>query len=238
MAQKETPKTLIVVGGTGFVGTIMCREGILNGFNVISISRGGQKPHWLNDHQWANEVSWCKGDAFKPNSIEPYFTKKDYSVYGVISCVGGFHYSQKVMEQKCGDCNVNICKLSKKYGVKRFLFVSRDKTNLTDWWYPFPHIIPGYYKGKVKTEQFVSQCYDDGNGVCLLSGFVCGQRHLCGLKYIPIPLDLFCGCVRHICPTVNVDVLCKAALRFIKSERPSKSVLILNNDIATFYSES
>ena len=235
MAHSKTKKTLIVVGGTGFVGTVMCREGVLNGFNVISISRGGKQPQWLNDYEWANQVSWCKGNALNPKSLEPYFSNKEYNIYGVISCVGGFHYSQTVMEQKCGDCNVNVCTLSKKYGVKRFLFVSRDKTNLRDWWYPFPYLIPGYYKGKVKTEKFVAECYDDGNGVCLLSGFVCGTRHLFGLKYIPIPLDLFCGCIRHICPVINIDILCKAALRFVLSDKPSLNVLIENKHIATFY---
>eukprot|EP01084_Bolivina_argentea_P190373 327178_1 len=221
MSQSISSNTLIVVGGTGFVGTAVCREGILNGLNVISISRGGAMPNWCETHIWAHKVLWKKGNALNPKSIEPYFASNDYNIIGVISCVGGFHYSQVKMEQKCGNTNINIAKLAKKYGVKRFVHISRDKTNLTDWWYPFPYIIPGYYKGKIKTENYVKECYKDGNGVCLLSGFVCGKRYLYGLKYIPIPLDLLCGCIKYLCPVIHVDVLSKAAVRFIISNEPS-----------------
>lgn len=236
--------TLLVFGGTGFVGTKICEEGINNGLNVFSVSRSGTMPHWLKNekYKWASKVHWSKGDASKPGTILKYFQFHQQktaqntiiNIVGVISCVGGFHWRQSAMEQKCGDCNISICKLAKKYGIQRFVFISRDKTNLKDCWYIFPYVIPGYYRGKYKAEKCVQQIYgEDGNGICLLSGFVSGTRYIFG--WIPVPLYIMCACVQYFCPVIDRSELACAAVRFIKSNVKTSSVFIGNKQIPEFF---
>jgi hypothetical protein len=42
---------------------------------------------------------------------------------------------------------------------------------MDDWWYPFPYLLPGYYEGKRKIEEFVAHDAENaGNAICLRAG--------------------------------------------------------------------
>lgn len=58
---------LVIFGGSGFVGTELCKEAIKQGFSVISISRHGapkKKEIWMSDHL----ITWIALDIFKDDS--------------------------------------------------------------------------------------------------------------------------------------------------------------------------
>lgn len=119
MSRALGKKTLLVFGGNGYVGSHVCEQGILNGFNVISISRSGKRPAWLKNTDtdlWYNQVKWSTGNAMIPKTFEHYLS----DVSGIVSCVGGFHFKQSMMQSMCGDTNVNICRAAKAHGVLYF----------------------------------------------------------------------------------------------------------------------
>ncbi|KAJ5772880.1 hypothetical protein N7457_007776 [Penicillium paradoxum] len=70
-------KTLVVAGGSGFLGSRICKAAAARGWTVTSLSRSGE-PRWetITDSKerpsWANSVEWAKADILKPESYKPY----------------------------------------------------------------------------------------------------------------------------------------------------------------------
>ena len=57
---------LLVLGGTGFVGSTICRKAVQAGYSVVSVSRRGQPPGGVSSGDGGDEltqVDWRKGDA-------------------------------------------------------------------------------------------------------------------------------------------------------------------------------
>lgn len=63
---------LVVFGGTGFLGKRICQTAINRGWNVVSISGSGRKPHPYpaEDGSWIEKVQWKRGDIFLPESYK------------------------------------------------------------------------------------------------------------------------------------------------------------------------
>lgn len=61
---------LVVFGGNGFLGKRICQQAVLNGIQVIGLSRSGKSPKPVNrnDSHWIKEVSWQSADIFNPDS--------------------------------------------------------------------------------------------------------------------------------------------------------------------------
>ncbi|PSQ54584.1 NAD-dependent dehydratase [Halobacteriales archaeon SW_8_68_21] len=57
--------TLLVVGGSGFIGRDVCRFAVRDGHEVRSVSRGGRPDV---GEEWAEAVSWTSADLFRPNA--------------------------------------------------------------------------------------------------------------------------------------------------------------------------
>ncbi|EES00762.1 hypothetical protein BDA96_03G174800 [Sorghum bicolor] len=66
-ASKSSPEKLLVLGGSGFVGSHVCKEALDKGLVVSSLSRSG-KPS-LNE-PWADKVIWNQGDLLEPASLK------------------------------------------------------------------------------------------------------------------------------------------------------------------------
>ena len=69
LASSATLRHVLVVGGTGFVGSAICRSALRHGLSVSSLSRTGCSPYegsGVRDEQqleWTRRVRWCKGDV-------------------------------------------------------------------------------------------------------------------------------------------------------------------------------
>jgi hypothetical protein len=144
------------------------------------------------------------------------------------------------MVRTCGDANINAYTISREIGATKFAVITRDRSNMDDWWYPFPYLIPGYYEGKRKIEEFVERDVENaGNAICLRAGFVVGTRRtLPGVPTsvkIAVPLDGLYKLVDRLCPTIGVEELAGAAVRFVLAERKAKTVLVLNHEIPDYF---
>ena len=218
----------------------MCEQAILNGMNVVSISRSGTCPSWLKTSVWAQKVQWSKGDALNIDSMRPYFNS---NVRAVISCVGCFHWKPSVMWAINGDTNINACDLAKESNIPRFVFVSAWRPWLIfdpipSWnpisWIGRKILVPGYFGGKKKTEEVVEANYGD-NGICFRAGLVAGDRYISETTAIPLG-GWIPKLLSWVIPVVPVDTVAKAAIRFVQSDVPNTEQHICQNeDIANFY---
>ncbi|CAG8421787.1 unnamed protein product [Penicillium salamii] len=70
-------KRLVVAGGSGFLGSRICKSAAARGWTVTSLSRSGE-PRWETVSEskerpsWAGSVEWAKADILKPESYKSY----------------------------------------------------------------------------------------------------------------------------------------------------------------------
>ena len=57
-------KKLIVIGGSGYVGSMVCREGVKRGFEVISMSRRQYPVNFNINEEWMNKCIFKKGEYY------------------------------------------------------------------------------------------------------------------------------------------------------------------------------
>jgi len=241
------PRALVVFGGTGFVGTAVVAEALRQdaALHVFVVSRTGDAPAWLEaDPTYrTRRLHFLRGDLLEPKTVRDALraVTPQYDVVACISCVGAITpWSQSNMVRTCGDANVNAYTISKEIGASRFAVMTRDRSNMDDWWYPFPHLLPGYYAGKRKIEEFIERDVENrGNAICLRAGFVSGTRRTVpglptSLK-IEVPLDAAYALLDRLCPTIGVKELAAAAVRFVLSERKAETVLVTNDEIPGYF---
>lgn len=203
---------LLVLGGTGFVGTHICKEGLQEGHLVVSVSRSGM-PSFQDS--WTSDVRWIQGNLFEPDKWNNVLKE----AFAVISCVGAFGSSQ-TMRKVNGDANVAAIDAAHVAGVKRFVYISAIN-------FGFPSfILRGYYEGKKAAEDALRSKFPYG-GVILRPGFIHGDRQVGRIK-VPLgivggPLEMVLKNVRSasqipligslLLPPLKVTSVAKAAVR-------------------------
>jgi nucleoside-diphosphate-sugar epimerase len=244
---RTLPPALVVFGGTGFVGTAVVAQALLQNkdLRVFAVSRAGVAPGWLSAERvyQTTRLSFLSGDLLAPRTVRAALraVTPKYNVVACISCVGAITpWSQTTMVRTCGDANINAYTISKEIGASKFAVITRDRSNMDDWWYPFPYLLPGYYEGKRKIEEFVAKDVQNaGNAICLRAGFVVGTRRtLPGLPTwvkIAVPMDGFYEVVSRLCPTIGVEELAGAAVRFVLAKRKAKTALVPNEAIPDYF---
>ena len=81
-------KKLVVCGGSGFLGSRICKFGVQRGWEVTSISRSGE-PRWeavtgvRTAPSWARRVSWERANIFQPATYAPLFRGANYAVHSL-----------------------------------------------------------------------------------------------------------------------------------------------------------
>ncbi|XP_011018488.1 PREDICTED: uncharacterized protein At1g32220, chloroplastic isoform X2 [Populus euphratica] len=163
---------VVVLGGSGFVGSAICKAAVSKGIEVISLSRSGRPTY---PGSWIDQVTWIPGDVF--------YTNWDEILVGataVVSTIGGFG-SEEQMQRINGEANIVSVNAAKEFGIPKFIFISVHDYNL-----PSFVLSTGYFTGKRKAESEVLSKYPN-SGVVLRPGFIYGKRRVDGFE---IPLDL------------------------------------------------
>ncbi|KAA8893733.1 hypothetical protein FN846DRAFT_490424 [Sphaerosporella brunnea] len=85
MASNKT-RTLLVCGGSGFLGSRICKIASARNWTVTSLSRHGE-PSWGEfQHQrpeWASKVNWRKGDVMDPSTYREALKDVDAVVHSL-----------------------------------------------------------------------------------------------------------------------------------------------------------
>ncbi|KAI2469195.1 NAD(P)-binding protein [Annulohypoxylon bovei var. microspora] len=81
-------KKLVVCGGSGFLGSRICKYAVARGWEVTSISRSGE-PKWIHvtqstvPPQWSHKVSWEQADILRPATYAPLLKGADFVVHSM-----------------------------------------------------------------------------------------------------------------------------------------------------------
>ncbi|PKA60656.1 Uncharacterized protein AXF42_Ash006290 [Apostasia shenzhenica] len=164
---------IVVLGGTGFVGSAICKAAASKGIEVVSLSRWSGKPSYADP--WVDQVTWKAGDVF--------YAPWDEILAGataVVSTLGGFG-NEEQMKQINGEANIVAVGAAKDHGVPKFVLISVHDYNL-----PSFLLSSGYFTGKRKAESEVLSKYP-ASGVVLRPALIYGKRKIDGFE---IPLDL------------------------------------------------
>ncbi|XP_010276819.1 PREDICTED: uncharacterized protein At1g32220, chloroplastic isoform X2 [Nelumbo nucifera] len=136
---------IAVLGGSGFVGSAICKAAVSKGIEVVSLSRSGRPSY---SDSWVNQVSWMAGDVF--------YAKWDEVLVGataVVSTLGGFG-SEEQMKKINGEANILAVGAAKDFGIPKFILISVHDYNL-----PSFLLSSGYFTGKRKAESEVLSKY-------------------------------------------------------------------------------
>ncbi|XP_011626911.1 uncharacterized protein At1g32220, chloroplastic isoform X2 [Amborella trichopoda] len=171
VADVKTEK-IIVLGGSGFVGSAICKAAVSNGIEVISLSRSGRPSY---SESWIDQVTWTTGDVFYAN-----WEQLLNGATAMVSTIGGFG-SEVQMKKINGEANVTAVDAAMKFGVPKFILIS-----VHDYNFPSFLLSSGYFTGKRQAESEVLSKFPN-SGVVLRPGFIYGKRRVDGFE---IPLDL------------------------------------------------
>ncbi|KAI9766477.1 MAG: hypothetical protein M1839_004898 [Geoglossum umbratile] len=81
-------KKIVVCGGTGFLGSRICKHAAARGWDVTSLSRSGV-PTWSSitsspdPPSWSTSVSWKKADIFIPATYRPLLRGADAVIHSM-----------------------------------------------------------------------------------------------------------------------------------------------------------
>ena len=160
-----------VFGGSGFLGSRVCKTLVQSGCSVVSISRAGQPPAWAAKEPWSAQVRWRTGDLLSDTQVP--IGNIDLAV----SCVGnmrpapfwepntffGLHWDYDSMVRENGQVTEAIAHTAKTAGAQRFVYVS--VFSATKWAYG--GALEGYIDGKEAGELACRRVFGDEN-VCFV----------------------------------------------------------------------
>ena len=161
--------TLLVVGGSGFIGRDVCRFAVRDGHEVRSVSRSGRPDV---DEDWADAVSWTSADLFRPNAWRDRLDGVDAVVHSVGTLTEA-PTEGVTFERVNGDAAVLAALEAERAGVDAFVFLSAAAKP--------PGIRTAYLTAKRRAEASVADL--DLDVVTLRPGPVYGegQPHLPGV---------------------------------------------------------
>lgn len=209
---------LLILGGNGFLGTHVCKEGLKHGLHISSLSRSGRP---TIQEPWTNEVAWHQGNVLEP---ERWRDALD-GVSAVISCVGGFG-SNEAMYKINGTANIRAIQAAAESGVKRFVYISAADFGFASF------LLRGYYEGKRAAEKELMSKFPYG-GVILRPGFIYGTRQVGSLK-IPLgvvgaPLEMV---LRNAKSASQIPVVGPLLLPPVKASSVAKAAVRAATDVA------
>lgn len=142
-ASAESEK-VVVLGGSGFVGSRICEQLAAKGVSVVSVSRSGAPP--AKAGAWAQKVEWVKGDVL---SMDLSSTVSGASA--VVSAIGSIGTPDDAKFN--GETAEKAVAAAKDANVPRFVLVSAtplvSEAGLGS-------VFPGYIEGKKRAEAAVA----------------------------------------------------------------------------------
>lgn len=223
---KLKPRQAVIYGGNGFVGSHVAKELVLNDFQVVCVSRTGDKPTHLSNVAWSEKVNWCQGDASKPDL--DLLASTDV----LVSAVGSAPlptFSKRAYEKQFfsnGTCNALLMKAAADAGVTRVLLMGA-KIPL-----PLRTNAFAYTKGKrvaLEAAQHFSQLSEHHSSVIFQPGVIVGTRHT--KNGCPIPLDQYLALALKLLPSqfLTVEMLAQCVAN-AAMESPSYAFQVLTHD--------
>jgi nucleoside-diphosphate-sugar epimerase len=164
------PTTVTVVGGTGFVGSRVCK--ILTeqyGASVTSVSKSGIVPEWCygnddededansGDDEWISKVTWKSVDLLSGDDAK--IAAAIGSPDAIVSCVGVVGTDLTDLLEGNGKANIAAFGAASSPQRAAFVSVCSEVSELqgTSW---LPEFIDGYLNGKKQAEKAALEAVD------------------------------------------------------------------------------
>ena len=112
--------TLLVVGGSGFIGREICRLAVRDDREVRSVSRSGRP---TTDALWADAVSWTSADLFRPDAWRDRLDGVDAVVHAV-GTTDETPAAGVTFERLNGDSAIITGLEAERAGVETYVFLS------------------------------------------------------------------------------------------------------------------
>lgn len=115
-------KKLLITGGSGFIGSEICRQAVEEGHQVVSVSLSGRPDH---AEPWVDDVHWIAANVLEPDAWREHLAGCD----AVIHCVGGIRENRtqgETLERINDDSTEIVAWEAEHAGVPRIVFLSAE----------------------------------------------------------------------------------------------------------------
>lgn len=116
------PSTVLVIGGTGFVGAYVIRDLLAKGYSVKALRRGNNLPAFMEDNVF-EKVQWVTGDILDPIALEEAMENTDAVIHA--AAIVSFHRRDR---QEMFRVNIagtaNVVNAAIQKNLKRLIYVS------------------------------------------------------------------------------------------------------------------
>ena len=214
---------MTVLGGTGFVGSRVCKVLVSKGAEVTSVSRSGSCPSWASEEEWTKEVKWVAADLLGADTGEVVAGDCD----SVVSCVGVVDLDPQVLRRGNGGANLNAFASAKRAGVGRSVYVSvASEVAACENWLPFAKdAFSAYFDGKRSAEEAAADAVGgDATKFCVIKPTFIYGGEVFALKPPRVTAAYGSG-VEEVLSLAPIQALADAAPGLIKvALRPPVSV--------------
>jgi nucleoside-diphosphate-sugar epimerase len=116
------PATILVTGGTGFLGSYIIKALVEKNYSVRAIRRSANLPTWIPSPV-LNKVEWVDGDILDVVSLEEAMDSIDIVIHAA-AVVSFFKKERKKMYQVNVEGTANVVNAALEKGVKRLIHIS------------------------------------------------------------------------------------------------------------------
>eukprot|EP00566_Odontella_aurita_P036166 CAMPEP_0113536392 /NCGR_PEP_ID=MMETSP0015_2-20120614/6232_1 /TAXON_ID=2838 /ORGANISM="Odontella" /LENGTH=318 /DNA_ID=CAMNT_0000435745 /DNA_START=103 /DNA_END=1059 /DNA_ORIENTATION=- /assembly_acc=CAM_ASM_000160 len=152
-------KSITVFGGTGFVGSRVCKYLIESGADVTVVSKEGGVPSWCSSEEWTKSVEWKSNNLVRGprESLLDSVGSPD----AVVSTVGAIGFDVQSLLLGNGVANAEAAKASKEKGASKFVYVSVASA-VSDCNVAVPaYFKNGYFRGKQDAEAAIVENFGE-----------------------------------------------------------------------------
>ena len=119
---------IVIYGGNGFVGTMICELAATRGISCISVSRRGVAPAHLDTSKnpWLANVCWLQGDALSPDIS---LLQEAGAIINLVGSPPLPTFSQSAFDHQLmmnGTSQINVIDAAKQAGVNRLVLMGAD----------------------------------------------------------------------------------------------------------------
>jgi len=161
-----------VLGGTGFVGSRVCKALVNSGVDVVSVSTSGAAPKWCEGEEWAKAVDWRANELTRgprEGLVEAIGEQPD----AVVSCVGAIGFDVQGLLLGNGIANREAARAAKSAGASKFIYtsVASEVAGARNWLPPF---FEGYFEGKADAEAAILDHFGADASTFIKPSFIYG----------------------------------------------------------------